>query len=199
MTKRRLGFIGIFIAAAVTVTGCGSLSKAEFSRSTVSGNTLKNELFHIQVEMGSDWEFSSDSDIATLNGMSGSTASDFEKAIKENEIFYDALCRKSTGSNFIIAVPNPDVVKSNIFTSEKAYAEATLEGVKDIDSKASISTVTFAGKEHQAIKVDNKSGGTSFKQCMVFVKSSQYVCMITFTCYTEEELNEVMGSFKSLE
>lgn len=199
MIKRRLGFIGIIVAAAVTVTGCGILSKAVFSRSTVSGNTLKNELFHIQAEMGSDWEFGSDSDVASLNGMSGSSASDFEKAIKDNEIFYDALCRKSTGSNFIIAVPNPDKIKSNIFTSEKAYADATLEGVKDIDSNASVSTLTFAGKEHQAIKVTNQSMGTSFKQCMVFVKSSQYVCMITFTCYTDEELNEVMGCFKSLE
>lgn len=199
MIKRRLGFIGIIIAAAVTVTGCGALSKAEFSRCTISGNTLKSELFHIQAEVGSDWKYGSDSDIASLNGMSGSSASDFEKAIKENDIFYDALCRKSTGSNFIIAVPNPDVVKSNIFTSEKAYAEATLEGVKDIDSNASISTLTFAGKEHQAIKVTNESMGTSFKQCMVFVKSSQYVCMLTFTCFTDEELNEVMGYFKSLE
>lgn len=199
MTKRKLGFIGIFIAAAVTVTGCGSLSKAEFSRSTISGNTLKNELFHIQAEMGSDWKYDGASEIAKLNGMSGSSASDFEKAIKEKDIFYDVVCRKSTGSNFIIAVPNPDVVKSNIFTSEKAYAEATLEGVKDIDSKASISTLTFAGKEHQAIKVDNTAMGTTFKQCMVFVKSSQYVCMITFTCFTEDELNEVMGCFKSLE
>lgn len=131
--------------------------------------------------------------------MSGSSASDFDKAIKENEIFYDVLCRKSTGSNFIVAVPNPDVVKSNIFTSEKAYAEATLEGVKDIDSKASISTVTFAGKDHQAIKIENESMGTKFNQCMVFVKKSQYVCMITFTCLSENELNEVMGQFKSLE
>lgn len=198
MIKRRLGFIGIIVAAAVTVTGCGALSKAEFSRCTISDNTLKSELFKFQAEVGSDWVFGTDDEIASLNGMSGSTASDFEKAIKENEIFYDAMCRKSTGSNFIIAVPNPDKVKSNIFTSEKAYAEATLDGVKEIDSNASISTLTFAGKDHPAIKVDNESMGTSFKQCMVFVKSSQFVCMITFTCFSDEEIDEVMGYFSSL-
>ena len=199
MMKKRFGFIGIIVAAAVTLTGCGPLSKAEFSRSEISGNTLKNELFHIQAELGSEWEFGSDEDLASLNGMSGSSEADFEKAIEENEIFYDALCRKETGSNVIIAVPNPDKVKSNIFTSEKAYADATLEGVKDIDSNASVSTVTFAGKEHQAIKVDNESMGMTFKQCMVFIKSSQYVCMLTFTCFSEEELDEVMGFFKSLD
>lgn len=198
MTKRIFGFIGVIVAVAIAVTGCGAV-KATFSRSTVSGNTFKSELFKIQAEVGSDWEFSSDSEIASLNGMSGSTSSDFENAIKKNEIFYDVVCRKNTGSNFIIAVPNPDVVKSNIFTSEKAYAEATLDGVKDIDSNASISTVKFAGKDHQAIKVENTSMGITFQQCMVFVKSSQYVCMITFTCFSESELDEVMGYFKSLD
>lgn len=199
MIKKRLGFIGIIIAAAVTVTGCNGLGKAEFSRSTVSGKTFKSELFKIQAEVGDDWKFENDSYIANLNKMSGSGASDFEKAIKDNDVFYDVVCSRSTGSNFIIAVPNPDKVNSNIFTSEKAYAEATLDGVKSIDSKASISTVNFAGKEHQAIKVNNSSMGTAFKQCMVFVKRSQFVCMITFTCYTESELNEVMGWFKSME
>lgn len=199
MTKKRIGFIGVIVAGAITVTGCGALQKAEFSRATISGSTFKSELFKLEAEMDSDWEFSSDSEIAELNGMSGSSASDFDNAIKKNEIFYDAVCRKSTGSNFIMAIPNPDVVKSNIFTSEKAYADATLEGVKDIDSNAKVSTVKFAGKDHPAIKVDNEAYGMTFRQCMVFVKSSQYVCMITFTCFSDEELDEVMGRFKSLE
>lgn len=74
MTKRRLGFLGAIVAIAITVTGCGAFQKATFSRSTVSGNTLKSELFEIQAEMGSDWEFATDSDIAKLNDMSGCPA-----------------------------------------------------------------------------------------------------------------------------
>lgn len=198
MIGRGLKFIGIVIAAVVTVTGCKGLGNVEFSRSTVSGNTFKSELFKIQAEMGDDWKFRSDSQIAELNNMSGSTVSDFEKAIKENEVFYDVVCEKPTGSNFIIAVPNPDKVKSNIFTSEQAYAEATLEGIKSIDSSASISSVNFAGKEHKAIKANNETMGISIKQCMVFVKRSQYVCMITITCFSENEIDEIIGKFKSL-
>lgn len=167
-------------------------------RSTISGNTIRSELFKIQAEMGSDWEFGSDSEVAELNNMSGSSPADFEKAMKENSVFYDAFVRKATGSNIIFAIPNPDMVGS-IITSEKDYAEATLEGVKGIDSSAAVSAITFAGKTHQAIKVTNSSMGATFKQCMVFVKSGRYVYMITFTCFTDDELNEVMGRFTSLD
>lgn len=174
------------------------VSTAGSIRSTISGNTIRSELFKIQAEMGSDWEFGSDSEVAELNNMSGSSPADFEKAIKENSVFYDAFVRKATGSNIIFAIPNPDMVGS-IITSEKDYAEATLEGVKGIDSSAAVSAITFAGKTHQAIKVTNSSMGATFKQCMVFVKSGRYVYMITFTCFTDDELNEVMGRFTSLD
>ena len=167
-------------------------------RSTISGNTFKSNLFKIQAELDDDWEFGDDSVIAKLNGMAGTSDADFEKAIKENNVFYDTLATKSTGSNFIIAMPNTDMLGS-IALSEKTYAEATLEGIKGIDSSAAVSTITFAGKTHQAIKVTNDSMGTSFKQCLVFVKSGQNICMITFTCFTDEELDEVMGWFTSLE
>lgn len=173
-------------------SGTGSI------RSTISGNTIKSELFKIQAEMDNDWEFGSDAEVAELNNMSGSSPADFEQAIKEKSVFYDAFARKSTGSNIIFAIPNPDVA-SSVLTSEKAYAEATLDGIKGIDSNAAVSAITFAGKTHQAIKVTNSSMGTTFKQCLVFVKSGRYVCMITFTCFTDDELNEVMGRFKSLD
>lgn len=167
-------------------------------RSTISGNTLKSDTFKIQATLGDDWTFGSDSDVADLNGMTGTSAADFEKAYKENNMFYDSLAKTSTGSNFIVVIPNPDKFGS-IAASEKAYAEATLEGIKNIDSSAKVSTVTFAGKSHSAIKVTNNSMGMTFEQCMVFVKSGRNICMITFTCFSDEELEEVMGWFTGLE
>lgn len=174
------------------------VSGTESIRSTISGNTFKSDLFKIQAELDSDWEFGDDSEIAKLNGMNGTSNADFEKAIKENNVFYDTLATKPTGSNFIVVIPNSDRL-SSIAVNEKTYAEATLEGIKRIDSSAAVSTITFAGKKHQAIRVTNDSMGTTFKQCMVFVKSEQNICMITFTCFTDEELDEVMGWFTSLE
>ncbi len=197
MTKRRIGIIGIVIAAAVSVSGCGSIENVSFSRAKVSGQTMESELFQIKAEMPDNWEFYTDSQVAELNSMSSSDAAAFDKAIKEKDVFIDMACRSKTGSNYIIAIPNPDVVNSNIFTSEKAYAEETLRGLKSSIPSAEISTLTFAGKEHNAIKIDNSVSGVAVKQCMVFVKRGKYVGMITFTCFTEEELNEAINCFKS--
>lgn len=184
-------------AATTAQTTPPEVNEASSVRSTISGRSLKNELFNIQVKLDSDWSFGSDAEVAELNGMTGSSAADFEKAIKENNMFYDAFAQKASGTNFIIVVPNPDKL-SAIAASEKAYAEATLEGVKNIDSSAKITPITFAGKTHQSISITNSTAGVTFRQCMVFVKSGRYICMITFTCFSDEEIDEVMGQFSAI-
>lgn len=183
--------------ATTAQTTAPEVNEASSVRSTISGRSLKNELFNIQVKLDSDWSFGSDAEVAELNGMTGSSAADFEKAIKENNMFYDAFAQKASGTNFIIVVPNPDKL-SAIAASEKAYAEATLEGVKNIDSSAKVTPITFAGKTHQSISITNSTAGVTFRQCMVFVKSERYICMITFTCFSDEEIDEVMGQFSAI-
>lgn len=173
------------------------VNEASSVRSTISGRSLKNDLFNIQVKLDSDWSFGSAAEVAELNGMTGSSAADFEKAIKENNMFYDAFAQKASGTNFIIVIPNPDKL-SAIAASEKAYAEATLDGVKNIDSSAKVTPITFAGKTHQSISITNSTAGVTFRQCMVFVKSGRYICMITFTCFSDEEIDQVMGQFSAI-
>lgn len=183
--------------ATTAQTTAPEVNEASSVRSTISGRSLKNDLFNIQVKLDSDWSFGSDAEVAELNGMTGSSAADFEKAIKENNMFYDAFAQKASGTNFIIVVPNPDKL-SAIAASEKAYAEATLEGVKNIDGSAKITPINFAGKTHQSISITNSTAGVTFRQCMVFVKSGRYICMITFTCFSDEEIDEVMGQFSAI-
>lgn len=181
-----------------TQTAPPAASETDLIRGTISGNTFKSELFKIQAELGDDWIFGSDSEVAEINGMTGSSAADFEQAIKNNSVFNAVYARKITGSNFIISVPNPDILGS-ITISEKAYIDAIFEGLKSMDSDATVSTVTFAGKSHQAIRLTNSSMGITFKQCLVFIKGEQHMCMITFTCFTDDEIDEVMSWFTSLE
>lgn len=181
-----------------TQTAPPAASETDLIRGTISGNTFKSELFKIQAEIGDDWVFGSDAEVAEINGMTGSSAADFENAIKNNSVFNAVYARKSTGSNFIISVPNPDILGS-ITISEKAYIDAIFEGLKSMDGNATVSTVTFAGKTHQTIRLTNSSMGITFRQCLVFIKGEQHMCMITFTCFTDDEIDEVMSWFTSLD
>ncbi len=197
MSKIRNGLLSVALAAITLVTAGCKAENVEFVRSTSSSGTYESKLFEVKAELGSDWTFLSDDELAKANNIDKMDDENIKKALDKNELFMDMMMAKETGTNITIMIPNVKDGNTAIL-SEKLYAEANLEGVKSTDANAKVSTVKFGGKDHSAIRIKNEKNGIEFSQCLVFVKRGQYIGMFTFTCLSESELDETMGKFVAL-
>lgn len=204
--KKIISCATVFLAAAVFLTGCNVVSEGaddknndgssiNFSHGTVIGSKYESSFLGIGIELEEGWRFANDKELAESNGLDEITDKSLEEALKTKNFICDMIAeRKFEGGadSITLTFPNTEAAGTGGMT-EREYAEATLVGIEN--ATAVTEAVNIGNEEHSSIKLIGKTGGRDYCQRMIFVSRNGYIGMITLTCISEEDINEIISRF----
>ncbi|MBQ9957787.1 MAG: hypothetical protein IJO89_01925, partial [Clostridia bacterium] len=118
---------------------------------------------------------------------------------------YDMQATKADSSANIVLNIEKIGSLSGALMSEEEYANSTLDGLKSgLESaglsniEASVTSVTFAGKEHAAIVVIGEAYGVKVYEKIVCFKKGKYVAAVAFASYNDDTTDEMLSYFYAL-
>lgn len=191
-------------------TACSGSEDVEFKRGKYDESTKKytSETFGITATLDDTWTVYSDSELAQVGGMTGSTDEDFIKQLDSKGGIFDfyALSTDTTsGTNINITVENLKVTNGNSGISEKVYIEAVIPKIKQqyesmgaTVEKTETGTTTFCGKKVDCVFSKVTLNGVTFYQTQVPIKKGKYMAGVTFTSISEDTVNELVKKFSSI-
>lgn len=205
MKNLKFAAASIAVCASMLFTACSGEEKAEFVHSTVdSSGKFTCELLGIGADFDTNvWDFYSDSDIASVNGVSSVSNDDLRSALKESGAIQDMGAVQGDGTNILLIYEDTDVTKlGNV--NEDTYIdksvnqlEAQLAGfVENIKSEKI--TVTVAGASHTALDVTGESSGVSVYSRNICIKKGNLVALISINAFSKESVDEITSMFYAL-
>lgn len=207
MRKTVILTLGLFISAVLTFSGCVGTENSvldgneiiSFSHGIVSDGKFESKLLKIGIDPGDEWNFATDEELAKANGIEEVNDDSLEAALKNKNFVCDMIAEKKNEGSFTesISVTYPNIrAEGASGMSEKEYAEASF---KSIDNKnAVLENISFAGKEHSSIKLSESKEGIDLFQRMIFVERGRYIGIVTVTCLSEKNLDQIVSGFYSL-
>lgn len=188
-------------------TGCNNMNNSNkdeavsFSHGVINDNIYESTLLGIGFSLKEGWHFASDEELAKINGLEEITDKSLEKALTDKMFIYEMIAEKDNENeggtdNVTLSIPNAERYETKEM-SEEEYAEETSKGILFNDT-AVIEKVKLGGEEHSSIRLIGEIEGKNYYQRMVFVKKGDYMVMITATCLSENDLNEIISGFYTL-
>lgn len=205
MKKLKLALSGIGLSAVMLLTACGNeVEKVDYVHSTVEGNKFSSTMLGLTADFDDSWTFSTDEELAALNGVSDMSAENTASVFTSKGIVYDMYVETESGSNISIIIE--DLSKSNNSSlDEQGYVDASyptlqsqLEAGGFTVDNIEKTTFTFAGKETPCIKMDLSLMGIGIYEYQVYKKAGQYMGVITITGTSKEEIEKFAGKFAAL-
>lgn len=169
-------------------------------------NKYENKFFGIGCKLDGDWTFLSNGEIREMNDITNDMGDDeMASKLEKAEIIYDMSAVKSNSSgNIVINIENLGIISSATMKEEE-YAAASIEGVKSTfeelqatNINAKEDSVTFAGSNHAAIKVNCEISGIKVFQTVVCYKKDKYMACIAITSYVNDTTDEMLSYFYAL-
>ncbi|MBQ4617832.1 MAG: hypothetical protein IJB27_05600 [Clostridia bacterium] len=203
------------ICLLLSLSACGATNTADggeapslhgsIDRTT---NTYTNEFLGLTAKFPSNYNFSTDEEMAELNKITADTLANVNEAyrevIKNNQIIYEMYVSNNNGDSVNLNFENLSKVSLNIQNEEEYVNEAiksvpsALESIGYTDVNAEKTTATLGGQTHQAIRVSAKISQFSFHELIVCIKVDNYVANITFASFTEDTIDELASCFQAI-
>lgn len=205
MKNVKLALTGLGLSAVMLLTACSeSVEKVDFVHGTVDGNKYTTELFGLTAEFDDGYTFYTDTELATINGVSDMSAESIQSAIDTNQIVYDMYVGTETGSNITLIAE--DLTKSNNASlDEQGYVDASFPALKSQLEAQGLTvndiqktSVTFAGASTPCVQIDLSMGGVNMYEYQVYKKAGQYMCVITITAFSKEEAESMASCFSAV-
>ncbi len=199
----------------LSLTACGATNTADnaevpalhgtIDRTT---NTYTNEFLGLSAKFPSNYNFSTDEEMAELNKIIAeevdSLGEAYEQALKNNQIIYEMYVANNNGDSVNLNFENLSKISLNIQNEEEYVNEAiksvpsALESIGYTDVTTEKTTVTLGGQTHQAIRVSAKISQFSFHELIVCIKVDNYVANITFASFAEGTIDEQASCFQAI-
>lgn len=204
MKKLKLAFTGVALSAIMLFTACGNdVEKVEFSHGTVSGTTYTSELIGTKADFGEDYTFTSDEDLAQMNGIDDFSKENVDNAFSVNGIVYDLFVADAENNN--VNVLFEDLERLNRASlDEQGYVDASLPTLKDqLESAFTVDSIdqekiTFLGSEVPCLKITLDVAGTKLYEYQTYKKVGQYMCVFTATSFSADGANELINKFTAI-
>ncbi|MBR4057990.1 MAG: hypothetical protein IKK00_07685 [Oscillospiraceae bacterium] len=177
-----------------------SVEKAkEFSLGTVSGQVWENEYLGLGCEFPDSWFFSSEQEIAELNGMTLEyIPEDFAEQMENADIVYDMLARSQAGManvnvNFqkltalqILTFDVRDTIEGTLGVVKEAY-----ENMGYTNVSASLEEVQIDGKALDCMYLHADMGDSEIYVKAFMVLCDRHVANVTIAASSEAELQQI--------
>ena len=166
---KRIALLLVFVMALLLVSCSGNndVRGEVIELGSTSDNKYENKFFGIGCKLNDDWTFLSNGEIREMNDITNDMGDDeMASTLETAEIIYDMSAVKSNSSgDIVINIENLGIISSATMKEEE-YAAASIEGVKSTfeelqatNINAKEDSVTFAGINHAAIKVNCEISG----------------------------------------
>lgn len=181
-------------------------SETDLKLGSSSNNTYENKFLGIGCKLDSNWTFLSDAEIREANNLTQDLLDDeLAEQLENASVIYDMQATKADSSANIVLNIEKIGSLSGALMSEEEYANSTLDGLKSgLESaglsniEASVTSVTFAGKEHAAIVVSGEAYGVKVYEKIVCFKKGKYVAAVAFASYVNDTTDEMLSYFYAI-
>ena len=204
--RKKMGCLLALMALLSALTACGGDSaedvsgtlppetpmtpeETEFQSGRVEGGTYTNEFLSVACQLGDEWTYLTDEEIAQLNGEIGESLTDEELS----EMFSINVIFEDMGVLYGAALDEDAYINLVMPTLEDALMQA---GMSDIQVEAG--SMEFAGADHSTLRVTSTISEIPVYELMVCVKEGNYMGVITLASYLEDTTEEMAALFTAL-
>lgn len=189
------------------ITACGTSDPQETTEPAgpilgiTEGNTYTNAFFGMGCTMDESWIVANEEQLAQIMGVTTDALT--EANLDSSGTAYSFYAASSDGlSSVNIVMENLGLVYGTILDA-KTYAEtsaqqlpAAMESLGLSNVTTEVTTVTFAGQEHTAIKLSAAMSGINFYETLVCIKQGSYMAVITAASYYENTTDDILANFQ---
>ncbi len=204
-----LMLLSIAACSKEDVTGSIKPAEDEFQLGVTSGGTYENAYIGIGVTLDDSWVFYSKEQIDQLNGVVLDNLSDDElkEKLKNANVIYDMVAGATDGfSSINICLENLGGIYGSVISEDK-YIDLSIKNLGTSLTAAGYeegmsiekTTVTFAGKQMNAIKIEGVANGANIYQLLVVKKVGNYMALTTITNYLVDSTEEIAAEFYAVD
>lgn len=169
---------------------------------TISGNTYTNTFFGMGCTLDSTWTVADQAQMMEIFGVAEDLLSD--AALDSDGMAYSFYAAKEDGLTTLnIVLENLGMVYGMLL-DEQGYVEtavkqlpATFEALGMTNVSTEITTLSFAGGNHAAIKLSGDLYGITFYETLVCVKQGSYIAVVTAASYYEDTTGDILALFQA--
>lgn len=207
---KRISYLALVLALALTVTACGIGGK-KFERGVVEGQTYTSQFLGLMCTAPAEFTYLNDQEIAQLNNLAMDAVSN-EALVKqmreslENGNQVQDMYLMTADSLQTVNVMLVKVSAQGAAVDMTAFTKMGMEqfmttyhsmGMTDVE--ATCETITFMGQSYEGIRLTAVYDGNAPVYCVqVCMQKGDYVCVVTFTSYVEDHTSEMMEFFSPL-
>ena len=169
-----------------------------------SDGVYTNDFLGICCEAGEEWTVYSDSQLAQLNGLVLDTMTDADlvEQLKKSNVVHLFYATADGGHRSVNVVLENVGVVNGVLLDEKAYMTLSVEqlptalqsmGLTNVTAETT--TVSFAGRDHAAVRVHGTLSGVDFFEKIVCIKVDGYFGLVTVASYHEDQTDALLNIF----
>lgn len=179
----------------------------EFELGNIDGDTYSSKFSGIQCTVPEGWIYYSSDQMKELNGNVYDELGDedIKEALKNGDVIYDMyVINKFTGQNINVVIENMGFVNGRLlneasyFDQSEKQIKISIEGMGYNEVATERNTVDMAGKKREGLALTAMLQELPMYQQLIAIQKGNYMICITFTCFEENTLPEMMGYFKEL-
>lgn len=179
----------------------------EFQSGRVEGGTYTNEFLSVACQLGDEWTYLTDEEIAQLNGEIGESLTDEElsEMFSNGKTVQDMYAASADGTATINVIFEDMGVLYGAALDEDAYINLVMPTLEDALMQAGMSDIQveagsmeFAGADHSTLRVTSTISEIPVYELMVCVKEGNYMGVITLASYLEDTTEEMAALFTAL-
>lgn len=174
--------------------------ETEFQSGRVEGGTYTNEFLSVACQLGDEWTYLTDEEIAQLNGEIGESLTDEElsEMFSNGKTVQDMYAASADGTATINVIFEDMGVLYGAALDEDAYINLVMPTLEDALMQAGMSDIQveagsmeFAGADHSTLRVTSTISEIPVYELMVCVKEGNYMGVITLASYLEDTTEEM--------
>lgn len=222
--RKKMGCLLALMALLSALTACGGDSaedvsgtlppetpmtpeETEFQSGRVEGGTYTNEFLSVACQLGDEWTYLTDEEIAQLNGEIGESLTDEElsEMFSNGKTVQDMYAASADGTATINVIFEDMGVLYGATLDEDAYINLVMPTLEDALMQAGMSDIQveagsmeFAGADHSTLRVTSTISEIPVYELMVCVKEGNYMGVITLASYLEDTTEEMAALFTAL-
>ena len=164
------------------------------------GKTYYNDYAGFSIEIGDDWEFYSDEEVAKLNGVAMDMVSeDLANAIEAAGVLYAMYAQDPNTAHNINVTVEPSVVNINAETRAALQAEqlpAVYEDMGATDVVVEATVTKIDGKEFYTCDAQCNIYGLTMYQKVIMIDTEDYLYAIALTALDKAGIDEIVKGIK---
>lgn len=179
-----------------------------FVHGVISEDSYASEFLGIKAEFAEGWELQNDVELAFNNGIDDVSPENIEKALTENEVFFELRARSDGTMNVQITVEDINVTNGGKIIDAEEFVDIVLESSEETEAmykdlgyeKVEIgkSSTTFLGSELPCVSTSVAKEDMTLRQMLVPLCKGRYIAAIIFSGADEDEIQTVMDMFSKI-